>query len=277
MRKIAGIGEIIAGYSALVLDLWGVVHDGVAPYPGVVECLAKLRGAEVRVVMLSNAPRRAAAAGDALRRMGITDDCYHAIVTSGEVVRGMLARDGDPLLAGWGESFWHLGPPRDRNLFEGLDVLEVPLDRADFILNTGPDDERDPTDPTAFDAELRLAAARGLPMLCANPDLEVMRAGKRIICAGLLAERYRAMGGVVVSAGKPDPLVYRPVFDLIDAPRERILAVGDSLRTDMAGAKAVGIDHAWVLGGLHKDDGDPDQAARDAGLAPNYVMRGFVW
>ena len=277
MREIAGMREVIGEYKALVLDLWGVVHDGVTPYPGVLACLDELRAAGVRVVMLSNAPRRAAAVGDALLRMGITPDHYHGIVTSGEVTRGMLAGDRDPLLAGWGTRFWHLGPPRDRNLFESLDVDDVPLECADFILNTGPDDERDPTDPAAFDAELQQAASLRLPMLCANPDLEVVRAGKHIICAGLLAERYRAMGGMVVSVGKPDGLVYRQVFDLLGAPRARILAVGDSLRTDMAGAQAAGIACVWVLGGIHKDDADPVAAARKAGLAPDYMMRGLVW
>ena len=200
-----------------------------------------------------------------------------AIVTSGEVTRGMLESPRDPRIAGWGDRMWHLGPPRDRNLFEGLAYNEASPLEADFILNTGPDDERDPTDPAAFDAELRQAAARDLPMLCANPDLEVVRGGRRIVCAGLLAERYLAMGGRVVSVGKPDPLIYEPVFARIAEPRARILAVGDSLRTDMAGARAVGIDHAWVLGGVHKDEADPAAAARRAGLAPNFVMRRFVW
>ena len=217
MREIAGLNEIAADYSALVLDLWGVVHDGVRPYPGVIDCLHRLRERSMQVVMLSNAPRRAAAAGQALENMGIDADYYQAIVTSGEVTRALLPGSGDPLLAGWGTRLWHLGPPRDRNLFEGLPLDEVPLGEADFILNTGPDDERDPTDPTAFDAELTQAAARGLPMLCANPDLEVVRGGKRIICAGLLAERYQAMGGAVVSVGKPDGLVYQRVFQHIDA------------------------------------------------------------
>jgi len=276
-RSIDGIGEIVANYSALVLDLWGVVHDGIAPYPGVIDCLTRLRAADIAVVMLSNAPRRSAAAGEALGRMGVTENHYDAIVTSGEVTRGMLQDPGDTAIAGWGEAFWHLGPPRDRNLFDGLQYRETSLDQADFILNTGPDDERDPTDPSAFDVELRQAAGAGLPMLCANPDLEVLRAGKRIICAGLLAERYRNMGGRVVSVGKPDPRIYGPVLAQIKAPRERILAVGDSLRTDMAGARAVGIDHAWVLGGVHKDDADPAAAAHAAGLSPNFIMRRFVW
>jgi HAD superfamily hydrolase (TIGR01459 family) len=277
MRWIAGIGEVADRYDALVLDLWGVVHDGVAPYPGVIDCLTRLRAAKIQVVMLSNAPRRAAAAAEAMRRMGITEEHYDAIVTSGEVTRGMLEVPDNSLIAGWGDRFWHLGPPRDRNLFEGLAVREVPLDQAGFILNTGPDDERDPTDATAFDAELRQAVALNLPMLCANPDLEVVRGGVRIICAGLLAERYQAMGGRAVSVGKPDPLVYGPVFALLGAPRSRILAVGDSLRTDMAGARAVGIEHAWVLGGVHSGEADPEGLARAAGLSPNFLMNRFAF
>jgi len=277
MRTIGGVGEIATRYDAVVLDLWGVVHDGVAPYPGVIDCLSRLRDAGIAVVMLSNAPRRAAAAAGALDRMGITANLYRTVVTSGEVTREMLQEPRDGSVADWGDRLWHLGPPRDRNLFEGLALDEVPLDQAGFILNTGPDDERDPTDPAAFDAELQQAAARGLPMLCANPDLEVVRAGKRIICAGALAQRYQAMAGRVVSVGKPDPKIYRPVFAAIDAPRARVIAVGDSLRTDMAGAQAVGIDHVWVLGGIHKEESDPVAAARAAGLAPNFLLHRFVW
>lgn len=277
MRAISGLGEIVDRYDALVLDLWGVVHDGVAPYPGVIDCLERLRAADVSVVMLSNAPRRAAAAAVGLGLMGIGPDHYSAIVTSGEVTRRMLEPPCDRLIADWGERFWHLGPPRDRNLFEGLALREASLDLADFILNTGPDDERDPSDPSAFDTELKHGIERGLPMLCANPDLEVIRGGKRIICAGLLAERYQEMGGRVVSVGKPDPLIYGPVFEQIAAPRERVLAVGDSLRTDMAGARAVGIDHAWVLGGVHKDEGDPAATAKSAGISPNFMMQRFIW
>jgi HAD superfamily hydrolase (TIGR01459 family) len=251
MRPIAGISEIADRYQGLVLDLWGVVHDGLAPYPGVIDCLDRLRSADRRVVILSNAPRRAAAVAKLLAGMGITEAHYCGIVTSGEVTRGMLERPGGTPIASWGYRMWHLGPPRDRNLFDGLPLREAPLTEADFILNTGPDDERDPTDPAAFDAELQQAAKRGLPMLCANPDLAVNRGGKLIICAGLLAERYQVMGGEVVSVGKPSPLVYPPVFEIMNAPRENVLAVGDSLSTDVAGARAAGIACAWVLGGIH--------------------------
>ncbi len=134
----------------------------------------------------------------------------------------------------------------------------------------------------AFEDELRLCAAAGLRMLCANPDLEVIRGGERVICAGALAQRYQELGGEVRLLGKPDPAIYAPLLERLGAPRERVLAVGDALRTDIAGAKAAGIDSCWVLGGIHGEALDGDHAAVEAeaaaaGLAPVASVPAFRW
>jgi len=273
------IADLAERYDGFIVDLWGVVHDGVHLYPGVIDSLARLRGAGRRVVFLSNAPRRAGAVAQALAAMGIAPGTYDGVMTSGEAVRTGLRDRTDPDFAALGRRFVHLGPARDRNLFEDLDLTEVaqPAD-ADFLLNTGPDDLSAQDDPAIFDVLLAESLKAGLPMICANPDLEVIRDGRRIICAGLLAERYTSWGGRVILRGKPDPAVYGPTLAMLGTARGRTVAFGDSLRTDIAGAQAAGIDSVLVLTGIHT--ATPEQARRDcaqAMLDPVAILPGFIW
>jgi HAD superfamily hydrolase (TIGR01459 family) len=249
MREFDGFAPLAERYDGYIIDLWGVIHDGIRPYPGAIDTLRRLVGRPV--VLLSNAPRRAAAAIDMLRGMGIHDGLHNGLVTSGEAVWAALRERSDPWYAALGQRVFHIGPERDRNLLEGLDLVETsdPGD-ASFVLNTGPDDTRNPSDINEFEADLRRCRAASLPMICANPDLEVIRGGVRVLCAGALAERYQALGGDVRSLGKPDPAIYEPVLRRLGMPRERVLAVGDSLRTDIAGASNAGIASCWVRGGV---------------------------
>ncbi len=278
IRRLDGFRDIAGEYDGLIVDLWGVLHDGVTPYPGAVACLEALRAAGKRVVLLSNAPRRVAAAQAAMRAIGIPDELYDALMTSGEATHLALRDRTDPWFASLGHRVYHLGPMRDRNVTDGLELtLVAEPAAATFVLNTGPDDERDPTDMTAFEDELRACLRAGLPMVCANPDLEVIRGGLRVLCAGALAARYQAFGGSVRSIGKPDPAIYELVFALLDLPRDGVLAVGDSLRTDIAGAAAAGIPAVWVLGGIDGDPDAPDTIARQAGADPVAAIHGFVW
>jgi HAD superfamily hydrolase (TIGR01459 family) len=282
LQHLTGFAPLADRYDGFILDLWGVIHDGVTLYPGAIDCLRRLRAAGKRSVLLSNAPRRAAVAQAAMRGMGIEDELYTAIVTSGEATHGALRDRPDAWWAALGRLVFHLGPERDRNVMAGLalECRDRPRD-AEFVLNTGPDDEHDPTDAAAFDAVLRDCARHRLPMVCANPDLEVIRGGTRIICAGLLAQRYAALGGDVRSVGKPDPAIYGSVLELLKVSPDRVLAVGDSLRTDIAGAQAAGLAACWVLGGIHAERvGNPDAAdtvAREAGLSPLACLPGLVW
>ncbi len=282
MLFLDGFALLAARYDGFILDLWGVLHDGVTPYPGAIDALERLRAAGRRVVLLSNAPRRAEPAMRAMTEMGITPDLYRGLLTSGEATHAMLRDRDDPFFAALGRRVYHLGPERDASVLAGLDYVKVarPED-ADFLLNTGPDDLRSPTDPAAYDADLREARRANLPMLCANPDLEVIRGGQRIVCAGTLAQRYGAAGGFVRWVGKPDPAIYRPVLAMLGVDKSRVLAVGDALRTDVAGATGVGIDACWVLGGIHahhlESDAAAEAAARAAGLAPVAVIPEFRW
>ncbi len=283
MNHLTGFEPLARRYSGFILDLWGVIHDGVKPYPGAADCLARIRDLGKPAVLLSNAPRRAHAAQAALRAMGLADDLYTGILTSGEATHAALRDRTDPWFAGLGRRMYHLGPDRDRNVFESLDlVLADRPEEADFVLNTGPDDLGGPTEVSDWEALLQSFRRANLPMICANPDLEVIRGGTRVICAGALTQRYEEIGGNARWLGKPDPAVYTPVLAMLGTGPGDTLAVGDSLRTDIAGAKSRHIPSCWVLGGIHEaelgtDSARINEAAFAAGLSPVAVLPRFVW
>jgi HAD superfamily hydrolase (TIGR01459 family) len=281
MRRFEGLAEVADLYDGFIIDLWGVIHDGVAPYPGALDCLARLGGKPV--LLLSNAPRRAWAARQGLRTLGVEDHFYTDILTSGEATWLALRDRADPWFARLGRRVYHLGPERDLSVLEGLSLSLVDHpSQADFLLNTGPDDQRESQGIASFVPELEACLHRRLPMICANPDLEIVRGGVRILCAGALAEYYEQRGGDVRSVGKPDPAIYEMAESVLGVPRCRVLAVGDSLRTDIAGAARAGIDCVWVLGGLHASmlGGGwevVEATAADAGLDPLGAVQSLAW
>jgi len=288
MEHLPGFAPLAAQYDGFILDLWGVIHDGVNAFPHAVDCLTRLRDAGKRTLLLSNVPRPNDAAQAMMRRMGIPDDLYTDILTSGEAVRRALQRPPDLWWAELGQRVFHLGPERDRGVIEGLALTKVEdPSEANFMLNTGPDDHRNPTDISEFEQVLRNCARHGLPMICANPDLVVIRGGVRVLCAGSLALRYRELGGDVRSIGKPDPAIYQPVLQSLDLPVGRILAVGDALHTDIAGAAGVDIAACWVLGGVHGvaladgsgryDLARAEQVAAVEGVAPIATVPRLEW
>ena len=262
----AGISEFVDGYDALIVDLWGVIHDGVTLYPGVADCLRRLAEAGKPYAMLSNAPRRAPAIARGMARMGLPAALYPLIMSSGEATWLGLKERREAWFDGVGNRCLHIGPARDESLFEETGLERVgSVAEADFIVNTGPWEDGE----TVADYEERLAAgaARRLKMVCANPDLEVIRGGRRIICAGALALRYEALGGDVLYYGKP----YRPIYDsciyMLGGPDpRRVLAIGDSLKTDIAGAAGMGMDAILVVGGLHGAQFAAGAAAEKAAL-----------
>jgi HAD superfamily hydrolase (TIGR01459 family) len=288
MEHLSGFAPLAERYSGFILDLWGVIHDGVNAFPHSVETLKQLRAAGKRTLLLSNVPRPNDAVQTMMRRMGIEDSLYTGILTSGEAVRRALREPPDLWWAELGARVFHLGPDRDRPVLEGLPlvVTDDPAD-ADFVLNTGPDDHRNPSDMAEFEPVLVECARHRLKMICANPDLEVIRGGVRVLCAGALAVRYQALGGDVRSLGKPDPAIYQPVLEQLGLPPGDVLAVGDSLRTDIAGAVGVDLAACWVLDGIHGaalkradgtfDTAGAEAAAREAGVRPVATVPRFVW
>jgi HAD superfamily hydrolase (TIGR01459 family) len=286
LRFYDGMRELAPHYDGFILDLWGVVHDGVVPFPGVLDCMQRLVGGGKRLVLLSNAPRRA---DDVVRRtetIGVPGGLYHGVMSSGEEAWQHLFRRDDPFYAALGRRCLHICSERDLEIREGLDLDFVTNpEEADFILNTGPAEWED----THEDYAPLLAAARAcaLPMVCANPDLVVIHGGRPALCAGAIAEQYEALGGQVRWHGKPYPSVYDSCLALLGiADKRRILAIGDSLRTDIAGADRAGIASLLVAGGIHAAeftvDGRLDADRVAAGVAasgthPIGVAARFVW
>jgi HAD superfamily hydrolase (TIGR01459 family) len=288
LRLLTGIREIAADYDGLVLDLWGVLHDGATPLPGAVEALAQLKRAGKRIAILSNAPRRSALVEKRMNEIGIARGLYDHVHSSGEEAwRHMMTRD-EPFYAALGRLCYHIGPARDDNMLAGIGLKRVgAIETAEFILNTGPSDWDETVEQ--YETLLQTARARDLPMVCANPDLVVIHHGRRSICAGAVAQRYEALGGGVRWHGKPYPSVYATCLAaLAIADRRRILAVGDSLRTDIAGANAAGIDSVLVTGGIHAEElglalgSMPDACRLEAAITlsghrPDAAIAQFRW
>ncbi len=245
-----GLSEIAERYDGFIVDLWGVLHDGVRAFPPAVDCLERLRERGKRVLILSNAPRRAEAVAARTAELGIPARLCDAVMSSGEAAWQHLAARTDPWHRALGRRCHHLGPERDRGMREGLDYDFVDhLAEADFVLATGALSFGDT--PETYAAFLDEALGRRLPMVCANPDLEVIRGARREICAGTIALGYEELGGEVRYHGKPHAEIYATCLAMIEMPaRARIAAIGDSLRTDIAGARAAGIDGLFITGGL---------------------------
>jgi HAD superfamily hydrolase (TIGR01459 family) len=285
---VPGLAALAPHYDGFILDLWGVIHDGVAPLPGAIDCLRALNAAKKRIALLSNAPRRA---DDVVRRItaiGVPPGLCHEVMSSGEEAWQRLRRRDEPFYRVLGRRCLHIGSERDMGIREGLDLDFVDdADTADFVLNTGPAGWEDTVED--YVPVMRRALARDLPMVCANPDLVVQHGDRLALCAGALAQWYEKEGGRVRWHGKPYPSVYDTCLGLLGvADRRRILAVGDSLRTDVAGAAAAGLDCLFVLGGIHADEfaaagGEPDlgriaaQVAAAGVRLPVGVARRFSW
>jgi HAD superfamily hydrolase (TIGR01459 family) len=264
LRLIDGMRELAPVYDGFILDLWGVIHDGIAPMPGATDCLRSLKETGKRTILLSNAPRRA---DDVIRRItaiGVPADLYQHVMSSGEEAWLHLHRRDDPFYAALGRRCLHIGSERDMEIREGLELDFVnSAEDADFILNTGPagwDDSIEDYAPL-----LRRALMRDLPMVCANPDLVVMRGTTLHLCAGALAKWYEEAGGRVRWHGKPFRSVYDACLAVLGLEdRSRILAVGDSLRTDIAGAAGADLDSLLIAGGIHSEEfGAPGGQAPD--------------
>jgi len=244
--------DLVHDTDVLISDIWGVVHNGVVAFPEACEALQTFRNTGGTVVMLTNSPRPTPAVQEQLRGLHVPDDCYDDIVTSGDLTRhDIAARPGQPLYA--------IGPDRDGPVFHGLDVNFAPLEEANYIVCTGLFDDETETAEDYREILLK-ALSRKLPMICANPDIIVERGHKMIYCAGAVAELYRELGGEVTFYGKPHHPAYRRAFELAAAhrgvavPPERMLAIGDSVRTDLAGANNAGIPCVFVTRGIHAAD-----------------------
>lgn len=257
---IHSIDDLGSRYSAWLVDIWGVLHNGHRAHQGAVAATRSFRNKGGVVVLLSNAPRPSPSVQEQIRRIGVPDDAYDAIVTSGDLTRHELGKHG-------AVKVFHLGPERDRPIFDGLKVKLGSPEEADLVVCTGLFDDETET-PADYAALLSGLARREVPMICANPDHLVERGERLVWCAGALAALYEGQGGSVVYAGKPHAPIYQLAFETVGqlagraVPRKEILAIGDGVMTDIAGATGLGLGSVFVASGLHAPGiGDNEEVA----------------
>ena len=281
--------EIADRYDAFLLDLWGVIHDGATAYPEVHGALESIKKAGKKIIFLSNAPRRAAKAVEGLERLQIGAELYDHVVTSGEVAYERLCARNLRAFNIAGDRFFYIGPERDAGLLDGTAYQRVDEAKdAHFVVVTGYDQDSSPIDEKMQQLEESLKYK--LPLVCANPDLVIVRiTGVRAYCAGVIAQQYEEMGGVVQYFGKPYPGVYRKSLALLgDMPTERIAAIGDSLITDIKGANSMGIDSYLIAGGIlgealgiqHGQLPDPKallEVCQSENIMPKGVLPALTW
>lgn len=280
-RLLSGVAPVIGQYELCLCDIWGVVHNGVAPFAAACDALARMRAGGVTVVLVSNAPRPRSEIAVQLGKLGVPGDAFDAIVTSGDVARDLIAhRAGEPL--------YHLGPSRDLPLMAGLDAPRVGAAQAHYVLCTGLFDDETETAESYAD-QLADFARRGLTLICANPDLVVDRGGRIVPCAGSLAVAYEKLGGEAIYAGKP----HEPIYDLAirigqelrgeTVEKARILAIGDAIRTDIAGAAQYGVASLMCVAGIHAGEmaGLSEEALQGwfgrQSHRPDYAMPHLAW
>jgi HAD superfamily hydrolase (TIGR01459 family) len=252
LRFVEHLRDLMGGVDVVLSDIWGVIHNGLEAFPEACGALRQARAEGKTVILITNAPRPADSVQRQLRKLHVPDDTYDAIVSSGDLTRGFVADRGAQAV------FW-LGPDRDNSIYRGLAAVFKPLAEADYIVCTGPfDDETESAED--YRDMMGLALSRKLPLICANPDIVVERGDRLIYCAGAIAELYREIGGEVIFYGKP----HRPIYDramaiasqlrAAEVPLDRVLAIGDSVRTDLTGALGFGIDCLFVTRGIHADE-----------------------
>jgi HAD superfamily hydrolase (TIGR01459 family) len=279
VQLIRTLAELDGRYDAVLCDVWGVLHDGMAVFPGVAEALRGARDRGVAVVLLTNAPRPNSTLPAALARLGFPADAWDAIVTSGDAFRVELARRAPGPVH-------RLGRDTDAGLWDGLGLRFTDLAGARFLAMAGLTGARE--QPEDYLGALRAARARDLELLCANPDRQVQNGDRLVWCAGAVADEYAELGGRVVQVGKPMAAIYARALEAVagvagrPVPKERVLAIGDGIGTDILGANRAGLDCLFIGTGLHGDtllgaDGalDPERAGAllsSAGVATTYGM-----
>jgi HAD superfamily hydrolase (TIGR01459 family) len=273
--------DLVGGVDVLLSDIWGVVHNGLVAFPEACEALQNFRAQGGTVILITNAPRPADSVQRQLRKLDVADETYDAIVSSGDLTRNFVAGHS-------GEKMFWVGPERDNSIYRGLDPLLAPLHEADYIVCTGLfDDETESAEN--YRAMMQQARARKLTLICANPDIVVERGDRLIYCAGAIAELYRELGGEVIFYGKPHRPIYERAVALAAERRghavslSRVLAIGDSVRTDLAGAHGFGIDCLFVTRGIHAgdfegiDQFDPASVKELFGHPPRALTRELRW
>ena len=281
LRFIEKLRDVVAEVDVVLSDIWGVVHNGLESFPEACAALHAFRARGGTVILITNAPRPADSVQRQLRKLHVPDETYDAIVSSGDLTRLFVADHP-------GKKMFWLGPERDSSIHRGLDAVIAPLEQADYIICTGLfDDETETAED--YRAMMLQARERKLTLICANPDIVVERGDRLIYCAGAIAELYRELGGEVIFYGKPHRPIYERAMALAaersghKAQLNRVLAIGDSVRTDLTGAHGFGIDCLFVTRGIHSeefegiDQLDPASVKELFGHPPRALMRELRW
>lgn len=265
---VSGLSELAAQYPVVLSDVWGVIHNGVHSFAPACDALRRYRAQGGVVVLITNAPRTSQYIIDQMVGLGVGQDCYDAIVTSGDVTRGLLEARG-------AAKTFHVGNEREKSLYEGLQLQLVGQDEAELISCTGLFDDSVET-PDDYAGRFAAWRERDLPMICANPDIVVERGDRFVWCAGSLAERYTALGGTSFVAGKPNAPIYEAALKkasaLLGRPVDRsgVLAIGDGAPTDLRGACQQDLDVLFVTGGIHAASFGPPESP-DAGAVQRFL------
>ena len=281
LRFVERLRDLVDGVEVILSDIWGVVHNGLESFPEACEALHTCRQRGATVILITNAPRPADSVQRQLRKLGVADETYDAIVSSGDLTRNFVADHP-------GKKMFWIGPERDSSIHRGLDAVMAPLEQADYIVCTGLFDDEIET-PEDYRKMMLLALEHKLPLICANPDIVVERGDRLIYCAGAIAELYRELGGESIFYGKPHRPIYERAMALATerrgqaTSRDRVLAIGDSVRTDLTGAHGFGIDCLFLTRGIHSEEFEGidqlDQASVKElfGHPPRALMRELRW
>lgn len=262
-QGISGLSQIVESYDAILCDVWGVLHNGVQVWPHAAQALENARRSGVAVIMITNAPRPQAPVLRQLEMLGCPEGVFDDLVTSGDVTRELIAQ-----IKG---GIYHIGPERDFALYDGLQVEFSDPENASGIVCTGLFDDRT-EHPREYVDRFRNYVSSGLPFICANPDI-VVEVGDRLLwCAGALAREYEKLGGETRIVGKPHPPIYELAIKHAESAlgkplqKKDVLAIGDGMPTDIAGAQNYGLDALFISGGIHEVE-YASGVTRDAAIA----------
>ncbi len=268
IKKLQHLSKIFQEYDAFIIDLWGVMHDGIKLNESAINAVRELESNSKRVVFLSNAPRPAKKVVEFLKKMKMDNSLLGNVLTSGEAAMNSLKRNR------FGEKFYHLGPQRDDSLFSELKKNQTTLDKCDFILCTGLFDEEE-ENLNYYKEFLKKFTKK--KFICTNPDLIVHRGNEEEYCAGKIAEIFENLGGEVVYFGKPHKEIYLSCLK----EDEKTLVIGDNLKTDIKGANNMNLDSIFITDGVHKskirNDEILENLLKEYNVSSKYFQKELTW
>ncbi len=268
MKKLKNLSEVYNSYDAFIIDLWGVMHDGIKLFPEAVEVIENLTKYNKKITFLSNAPRPSKNVVNFLKKLNMNEKYLKNVLTSGEAAIQSLKENK------FGNKFYHLGPERDSSLFIGSEKNKTTLERSDFILCTGLFDEFE-NNLNYYEKLLKGHVSK--KFICTNPDLIVHRGNKEEYCAGKLAELFKSLGGSVIYFGKP----YKEIYEICLNKKEKTFVIGDNLNTDIKGANNLKLDSLFITDGVHrkecKNENRIETLFKRHGVRSKYFHNNLCW